>query len=250
MVAWYPTNYDAKFLFGPDRVSLEAFDDYQTSIMAIFAEQDTLQGATTKDAEKLKSHLSADERIKDMMVKVFSGQKHGFAHKFNTLVLDEHDRFDENKYGGEYASLDSGDAEAAYLLSSAFLETYSRTFLPTIGPPIADDENWSHLHMKDLSTNKSKDVRTEIQDLLAKHEDVDLDLGRMHPLDFMNPISDMEDVDESLAIAMKTKPYGLSPEDDADTMVEKLEAALERGDLGFLPGFGEIPMDDTEQAYW
>jgi len=251
VVSWYPTNYNATLLFGQDRISLEAFDDYQTSVMALFAEEDTLMGATTKDAEILKNLLSQDERIKDMMVKVFSRQKHGFAQEVHAMVHnDEFNRLDQNEYGGEYTSLDSSDTEAAYLLSSAFLETYSRSFLPTVGPPIEDDDNWSDLHMKDLSASRLKNVRSDIENMLAKHEGTDLDLGRMHPLDYMNPISDMEDVDKTLADAMKNKPYGLSPEDDADTMVEKLKAALDRGDLEFLPGFGEIPMDDTEDAYW
>ena len=64
---WYPTRYNAKALFGGETASSRRFE---TAIMAVFAGDDELPGATSSDAALLKSCLEADERVKDFMVKV------------------------------------------------------------------------------------------------------------------------------------------------------------------------------------
>lgn len=74
-----------------------------------------------------------------------------------------------------------------------------------------------------------------------------LTLNRMHPDEFNNPFEDLD------TEAMKTQPYGVSLEDDPDTFLDKLEAAIDREDIDFLPGFGEIPLDESSdlgKAYW
>ncbi len=144
--------------------------------------------------------------------------------------------------------MDSGDAEVACLLSTAWMETYSRVFLPTVGEAVKEDDSWSALHL-DLSSsrNRNRDIRGEIEDALENHEDVEVDLDRMPPDDFNNPFGDIDpDV-------MKTQPFGLSLEDDADEFLDKLGKALQSDDLEFLPGLGNVPLDENEdlgKAYW
>ena len=75
----------------------------------------------------------------------------------------------DDEFGGAgRVSVDDGDAEVACLLSTAFMETYSRKFLPTTGPPISMDErasDWSdNLDMKDFSVS-TKDVRAELEEM-------------------------------------------------------------------------------------
>ena len=69
-IAWYPTRYDASSLFGSDRKRTDDRNTSDVSIMAVFAENDTIPGATSNDAAKLKSCLEEDNRSKDHMVKV------------------------------------------------------------------------------------------------------------------------------------------------------------------------------------
>ena len=72
-IAWYPTRYDAKNLFGPgkgDERFNEVDDEFETAVMAIFAGDDEIPGARKEDAAELKSLLELDSRIKDHMVKV------------------------------------------------------------------------------------------------------------------------------------------------------------------------------------
>ena len=61
-------------------------------------------------------------------------------------------------------------------------------------------------------------------------------------------------MDEKLYEALQTQPYGASLDDDADAFLDKLEAAIDRDDLQveYLPGFGEVPLDDSADgpAYW
>jgi hypothetical protein len=225
--------------------------------MAIFASEDDIPGASPKDATTLKRCLESDPHIQDYMVKVFQGQTHGFAHvgmgqekKHN----DNSDRFLEEEFGGPPTnSMDDGDAEVASLLSTAWMETYSRQFLPTVGLAVKDDKTWSsEISMPDLSQSNKRDIRAEIEEALKNHQDVELDLRRMHPDDFSTPIDDLEGMDEKFYKALQTSPFGASLEDDPDTFLAKLEAALDRDDLEYLPGFGEIPLDDSVDgpAYW
>ena len=144
------------------------------------------------------------------------------------------------------------DAEVASLLSTAWVDTYARQFLPTTGEAVKDDASWSGIEMPDLSGSSKRDIRAEIDEAIKEHKDEDLDLKRMHPDDFKTPIDDLEDMDENLYKALQTQPYGASLEDDADAFLDKLEAAIDRDDFASLPGFGEIPLDDSVDgpAYW
>lgn len=130
------------------------------------------------------------------------------------------------------------------------METYSRTYLPTIGDTVRGEDRWTGLEMPDLSESRQRDIRGEIDDVLNSHEDVDVDLKRMHPDDFKTPIDDLEHMDDQLSEALKTESFGISLEDDADAFLDKLEAALDRGDFSSLPGVGEIPLDESGEGYW
>jgi dienelactone hydrolase len=173
VVAWYPTRYNVRELFGIGKGEKNKLngDKRSMAVMAVFAGNDKLPGATPEDAKVLKSLLDFDERVKDLMVKVFPGQEHGFAHLgLGNQGNDENDfeRFVDNEFGGSgRVSMDDGDAEVACLLSTAFMETYARVFLPTTGSAIRSDESaeeWRTLEMKDLKVANSRDIRQEIDD--------------------------------------------------------------------------------------
>ena len=253
-IAWYPTRYDAESLFGANSKRMSDTDLPDTAVMAIFGGEDTLPGATPDDASKLKSCLESDAYVNDHMVKVFGGQGHGFAHIGASQDTDtEGDRFLEEEFGGVPTnSMDGGDAEVASLLSTAWLETYARQFLPTVGEAVKDDASWSEIDMPDLSESMTRDIRAEMEDAIQNHQDEEVDLKRMHPDDFKTPLDDLEDMDETLFKALQTTPYGASLEDDPDTFLDKLEAAIDRDDIDFLPGFGDVPLDDSVDgpAYW
>jgi len=253
-IAWYPTRYDAEALFGEKAKSIDNNDRPNTAVMAIFAGEDELPGATSIDAAKLKSCLETDAYVKDHMVKIFAGQKHGFAHiGMSKRSITEEDSFLEEEFGGlPSASMDDGNAEVASLLSTAWMETYARQFLPTIGEAVKNDDVWSNIEMPDLSESSKRDIRAEMEEAIDNHQDEEVDLKRMHPDDFKTPIDDLEDMDEGFYKALQTRPQGASLEDDADTFLEKLEAAIDNDAIDFLPGFGDVPLDDSVDgpAYW
>lgn len=110
-----------------------------------------------------------------------------------------------------------------------------------------EDELWSELKMHDLSENHTRNIRDEIEEAIEAHKDVDVDLERMHPDNFNSPFDDLD------TEALKIQPFGVSLEDSPDIFLDKLEAAIEREDVDFLPGFGEIPLDESNdlgKAYW
>jgi hypothetical protein len=107
--------------------------------MVIFAGEDTHPGAQPSDAEELKKLFESSPFIKDYMVKVFPGQKYGFAH----IGLAS----EAGPIGGHQ------DAEVASLLSTAWFEAYSRVFLPTVGSKVRDgNDEWgpSQIEMKNI----------------------------------------------------------------------------------------------------
>lgn len=177
-IAWYPTRYNINDLFGASHRGRNVNANgskRSVAVMAIFAAEDTLSGATPDDAALLKERLEEDNRVKDHMVKVFPYQKHGFAHnglgsRSEGGFKDEYEDFVDDEFGGAgRVTLDSGEAEVACLLSTAWMETYSRVFLPTVGPLVSKDENereWQRLEMKDLSEANSRDIREEINSAL------------------------------------------------------------------------------------
>jgi len=167
-IAWYPTRYDAANLFGNEKNLGNDSKLSDVAIMGIFADEDVIPGATQKDAATLKDLLETDNRVKDNMIKVFSGQQHGFAH------MGLGDRDGEGVVGG-------GDGEVAALLSTAFLETYTRMFLPTVGVPIKNDDgvgDWTSIEMNDDIGKVPRDIRAEIAAAEQAYDDAfnDLDL--------------------------------------------------------------------------
>jgi dienelactone hydrolase len=231
VIVWYPTRYDASALFGKRRTvgKLErTVNDAKASnfaVMGVFAGNDVLPGATPDDAAKLKSLLEEDERVKDSLVKVFPGQDHGFGHigLASKSIMDEDTafgRFVDDEFGGAgKVLLDDGEADVACLLSTAFMEAYSRVFLPTTGPSIRDDEEeWSvKLEMKDLNLAKRRDIRQEIE--TAANDFIPDPLGgrRIDPMDG----DDQEALVEYLREAAKVNGIEFSDSDDVETLYEK-----------------------------
>eukprot|EP00544_Gedaniella_sp_CCMP2646_P004422 CAMPEP_0202493556 /NCGR_PEP_ID=MMETSP1361-20130828/9854_1 /ASSEMBLY_ACC=CAM_ASM_000849 /TAXON_ID=210615 /ORGANISM="Staurosira complex sp., Strain CCMP2646" /LENGTH=692 /DNA_ID=CAMNT_0049123893 /DNA_START=127 /DNA_END=2205 /DNA_ORIENTATION=- len=235
-IAWYPTRYNAAELFGEKHEGMDSNvngEKISVAVMAIFAGQDVIPGATPEDAAELMALLAKDNRVKDYMVKVFPGQDHGFAHNGISSSLespeDEFEQFVDEEFGGAgRVGLDGGDAEVACLLSTAWMETYSRVFLPTTGPAVCVDENeadWRNLEMKDLSDAYTRDIRTEMKDAIDNFVEEPLG-GRM-----------IDQTDESqkdeLAEILKgmqnddSGPYAISPDDDLTTIYAKLKASDE-----------------------
>lgn len=239
-IAWYPTRYDASALFGKNHQGANRKIDgnkREMAIMGVFAGLDTIPGATTGDAERLKDLLASDDRVKDHLVKVFPGQDHGFAHRglSQPVESDEFERFVDEEFGGSgRLGLLDGDAEVACLLSTAFMETYSRVFLPTVGPPISldeDERDWGQkIEMNDLSTT-IRDVRNEIEEALDGFVDEPLGGFRVDPSDeeqeeqLKKILRSMEEDEQ------KAGPYAIEDNDDLATMYAKLKAADENFQL-------------------
>jgi hypothetical protein len=241
-VAWYPTRYNPYTLFGASHTGTTTNLDgtkRHMAVMAVFAGKDSLPGATHKDAEILKTLLEEDGRVKDHMVKVFPDQEHGFAHHGIGKVPDDDtenpfDRFIDDEFGGAgRVSLGSSDAEVACLLSTAFMETYSRVFLPTVGPPISLDEieqEWSsNLEMKDLSDSATRDIRKEIQDAMDNFVEEPLLSGsRIDPTD-----PSQEEQLKKILMSMQdpiaeSGINAILPDDDLPTIYSKLLAQDDR----------------------
>ena len=283
-VAWYPTRYDAAELFGPGRISSDMgssggegvkVQQEAVAIMAVFAGKDELPGATTGDAEKLKSMLEQDVRVKDLMVKVFPGQVHGFAHigmgakpDEDTGEEDSEAAFVDEEFGGKgerSLTMDGGDAEVACLLSTAWMETYGRSFLPTTGVAIKDDDDqsWSDLEMKDLTEANQRDIRKEIENAMKSQEDVPLDLKRMPSYQYGNEVWDSEGLSDNLPkvdvpdmakpaweeklneVAEDLKRVGVSQEDDDEVYLGKIETAAKEGKL--KSWLGDIDMENPPE---
>mmetsp|Transcript_43990 Transcript_43990/g.106085 ORF Transcript_43990/g.106085 Transcript_43990/m.106085 type:complete len:715 (-) Transcript_43990:49-2193(-) len=239
-VAWYPTRYNAKALFGPDRTVLEGEvaegeEPRHMAVMGIFAGNDELSGATAEDAAELKSLLETDERVKDLMVKVFPNQDHGFAHIGLSEESDEEssefEQFVDNEFGGSgRVGLDDGDAEVACLLSTAFMETYSRVFLPTTGPPINNDDLAAGWNAEDLNVpefQQSRDIRQEIEDSLDNFVEEPLGGRRFDP--------NNDDQRDELAEMLRNMEapdvpaeYKIEDDDTIEIMYAKLKAYDEK----------------------
>ena len=238
-IAWYPTRYVATDLFGINPQGANGPKDEKNSmaIMAVFAGNDLLPGATPGDAETLKAQLESDPRVKDLMVKVFPDQEHGFAHlglsQQGLQMDDSFERFIDDEFGGAgRISMDSGDAEVACLLSTAFMETYSRVFLPTTGVSIREDSeasDWSNdIQMKDLSELNKRDIRSEIEDALDNFQDQDLGGINIDP----NDESQREEFTRILrGMAPANMPPDLQIQDD-DTL-EVILAKIRSADPSF-----------------
>jgi len=240
-IAWYPTRYNPAELFGAqhrgrDKTVADG-SKRRMAIMGVFAENDTIPGATAADAARLKALLEEDDRVVDHMVKVFPGQEHGFAHiglsqRQTVLQDDDLERFVDEEFGGTgRLSVADGEAEVACLLSTAFMETYSRVFLPTVGPPISLDEQeveWGkQLGMKDLNEFKDRDIRSEIQDAIENFVEEPLQSGpRIDPTD-----KDQEEQLMELLRSMEdpsTKgPLKIENDDDLATIYGKLTSSDE-----------------------
>ena len=278
-IAWYPTRYNASELFGPNRLRTDEESDAETdasspisepnlAIMAVFAGLDEIPGARPEDAEALKLLLDEDERIKDRMVKVFPDQVHGFAHvglgqpdgegDDSSNFLDE-----EFGDGGVQPSLarDNGDAEVASLLSTAWMETYSRAFLPTTGVAVmndADSRGWSEeLEMPDLTEANNRDIRQELEEAVKSHKDIPPDLSRMPSYQYGNEVFESEGLDDTLPepdtpekpqldekldeVNEDLSRLGLMEEEDDEAYFAKIKGAYDEGKL--QSWLGKIPSD-------
>ena len=260
VVAWYPTRYDARKLFGRANEGFRTFEsgkDRSVAVLAIFAQDDNLPGATPEDATLLKDCLDEDPRIKDFMVKVFPDQTHGFAHlTMKAEGQEETDRFLGENFGTIKPLSVGGDAEVACLLSTAWVETYTRVFLPTVGTPVRfdADERWSTstLEMQGYPQKERRDVRSELEEAIANYEDVDIDLRRMSQS--VSPLQDgpgtdkLEDIEEERERIRQEilDKYNISEDDDEETFERKFQQAREDGALNAL--LLDAYMDG--EAYW
>lgn len=269
-IAWYPTRYDARKLFGVSNEGFRTFasgEDRKVAVMAVFGGKDTLPGSTPEDAALLKECLEEDPRVKDCMVKIFPGQGHAFAHANigmeggASVGDDESDRWIGEDYGSQLAEPsigDSGDAEVACLLSTAWMETYTRVFLPTVGTPVRYDVNdrWATLEMDGEAGKSQKQIRTELDEAIFGHEDVDVNLRRMSQS--RSPLSEevgagseafdeIEDEREGIRRQILEK-YDIKEDDDEETFDRKFERARADGALDGL--MLEAYMDDSGDAYW
>ena len=93
-----------------------------------------------------------------------------------------------------------------------------------------------------------------MEDVIEDMPEIEPDFRRMFPDDFKTPMEDMESIYNKESYdtdAMdKAEPYGIFIEDDVDTVLEKMKDAIDRNDLSWLPGAGDIPLDASEEAFW
>ena len=274
-IAWYPTRYNTKQLFGKDNEGYRTFhngNDRKVAIMAVFAGNDVLPGATPDDANLLKECLKNDPRVVDYMVKIFPNQEHGFAHnhlgveksneasseEVNDDTQDVDDRFLGEDFGSSIEPLEmGGDAEVASLLSTAWMETYTRVFLPTVGTPVRYDENeeWSSTIEMNKRTEQRPDIRSEIDEAIFKFDNVDVDIRRMSqsasPLLEDGPgIEKFEQIEEERERIRQEilKKYNISEDDDEETFDQKFSQAQADGALDGL--LLDAYLDDSGDAYW
>lgn len=271
-VAWYPTRYDARRLFGRENEGFRTFEgggDRRVAVMAVFGGEDALPGATPEDARLLRECLEEDPRIKDYMVKVFPGQGHGFAHGNLGMegVAGEEDVCDSERFAGEdFGSVaqpsmigeGGGDAEVACLLSTAWMETYSRVFLPTAGTPVRHDADrrWSALEMDRGEGKSPSEIRAELDEAILQHEDAEVDLRRMARsgsplLEEGGPggeaFKNLEDERERIRRKI-LEEYDIREDDNEETFNRKFERARRDGALDKL--LLDAYMDDSGDAYW
>ena len=83
-IAWYPTRYKVESIFGKKRENGDT-EIPKMAVMAIFASEDTIPGATPSDAAALQSCLEEDDKVIDHMVKV--GNKESHLRHFSQLLL-------------------------------------------------------------------------------------------------------------------------------------------------------------------
>ena len=110
-VAFYPTRYD------PPAVAASM----KLPVMALFAGEDTLSGATPQDAQALKNGLDSNANCPDFLVRIYSGEKHGFAHR-----ADPQDGGRAVGVGGVEERVASERGEDAMLLATSWLGVYLR----------------------------------------------------------------------------------------------------------------------------
>jgi dienelactone hydrolase len=235
VIAWYPTRYNAPALFGKQHqgrdVSLVAGSKSRFAVMGVFAGDDVLPGATPEDAAILKQLLEEDDRIVDHMIKVFPDQPHAFAHRgLGQLRQSRHEgnqQFLEEEFAGAGSlEMADGDAGVASLLSTAFMETYSRVFLPTVGQPICSDEEeqeWG----KELTVRHYKDIRhpnirEELNHLNENFVEEPLLSGpRFNPTDASDEEA-LAKVLRSMQASDYEGPYKILEDDDLPTIYKKL----------------------------
>ena len=69
-VAWYPTKFDLKAFTTTATNNKNVEDEKSTAVMAVFAGDDILLGATREDAALLNDVLGKNDAVKDHLVKV------------------------------------------------------------------------------------------------------------------------------------------------------------------------------------
>jgi hypothetical protein len=106
------------------------------------------------------------------------------------------------------------------------METYSRVFLPTVGPPISLDESaqeWSHeLTMKDLKDSRDRNIREEIEEALDSFVEEPLLSGRhIDPTDASQE-EELANLLRSMQDPNHTGPFKIEDDDDLAAIYTKL----------------------------
>jgi hypothetical protein len=126
-------------------------------------------------------------------------------------------------------------------------------FLPTVGSPVSYDEEWSTINMKGYSTNEQREIRRELEEAIAKYEDVEIDMRRLSQSrspfvdDVPKEFDEIEEEREKLRQKL-LEQYNLSPDDDDEVFEQKLKRANEDGALNGL--LLDAYFDDSNDAYW
>ncbi|CAM9277659.1 unnamed protein product [Discosporangium mesarthrocarpum] len=113
---------DNLVLFYPTRYNLSSVaPGLSCPVAAFFAGEDDLDGARQEDARALHEALAQNEKVGDFMIRIFPGQRHGFAH---------HPREEDQQ-----------DAEDALLLATSWMDVYLQKRLMPWGGLVKDSEN-------------------------------------------------------------------------------------------------------------
>jgi dienelactone hydrolase len=240
-IAWYPTRYNASALFGRNHVGQNVTTlsglRRKFAVMCVFAGHDEIPGATVNDASVLKQLLDDDDRVVDHMIKVFPQRSHGFAH----LRLAQEREFKNNKIqfldeeftGAGSIEVSNEDADVASLLSTAFMETYSRAFLPTVGPPIrSDDEYWDReVVIGEVDDVRKRNIRDELNYLNENFVDEPMMSGpRIDPTDTTDDAA-ITRLLRSMQPSHYDGKYKVLDDDDLPTIYKKLLSADENFQL-------------------
>jgi dienelactone hydrolase len=142
-------------------------EDHGVAIMGIFAGKDTHVGARKADAIELEELLSkakaahkdksgdggggtrrrlnadgCELKVRDVLIKTFEDEDHGFAHRRNISSLDDVEENEDEDFDSEDVEDEEINvSETASILTTAWMSTYGRMSLPTTVADTLLEEN-------------------------------------------------------------------------------------------------------------